>query len=120
MLALIIEDHAAIAQLYAESLHNVGFETERIEDGRAAMDRLDSGPPDLIVLDMNLPHVSGHYLLKQMRADPTWADVPVIIATANAVMAEALESQLGPHDMILIKPIRPAELVDIAQQLCSS
>ena len=117
MLALIIEDQQSIGMLYAETLHRAGFDAEHIADGREALDRLQQIAPDLIVLDMNLPHVSGHYLLKQIRGDPRLAETPVIIATANAVMADALQDQLGPFDILMIKPVRPAELIEMAQRI---
>lgn len=112
---LIIEDNASIGDIYSTALSD--YDTELILDGKQALVRLKEVVPDLIILDMNLPHVSGHYILKQIRADPRTAEIPVIIATANTPMAEALEPQLTDLDMILIKPISPLDLRDLAAQL---
>lgn len=120
MLVLIIEDQHDIGMMYEETLQMAGFRTEHIADGNLAMERLGGVAPDLIVLDMNLPHVSGHYLLKEIRADGRLHRVPVIIATANAVIANALQNELGEFDALLIKPVRPQELRELAIEMVSS
>ncbi len=115
--ALIIEDNESLANIYEEALQAAYFQTEIIADGREAAERLKVVVPDLIVLDMNLPHVSGHYLFKEIRADERLVNTYVIIATANTPMAEALQSQIGEMDMILVKPVLPSQLRDLALRL---
>jgi two-component system cell cycle response regulator DivK len=111
---LIVEDNDAISSMYETALVDVGFVTECILDGKDAAERLKEVVPNLVILDMNLPHVSGHYILKQIRADPRLANTYVIIVTANSPMAEALESQMTDMDMILVKPVSPIELRELA------
>ena len=116
-IVLIIEDNDAIGSMYQTALMDSGFVTECILDGRVATERLKEVVPHLVILDMNLPHVSGHYILKQIRADDRLADTYVIIVTANAPMAEALKPQLTERDAIMIKPVSPIELRDLAMTL---
>ncbi len=111
--ALIIEDNEPIAQIYQTTLTDAGFDSEYILNGRVAAERLKEVVPDLIMLDMNLPQVSGHYLFKEIRADARLANTYVIIATANTPMAEALKPQLTERDALLIKPVSPSELREL-------
>jgi len=115
--ALIIEDQQDIADIYSNALHLTGFDTHIIYDGKEALTQLPNIEPDIILLDMNLPHVSGHYLFKELRSIPHLADVPVIICTANSVLATAMKSEINATDFILIKPISIHQLNDLVRQI---
>lgn len=118
-LALVIEDQRELAEIYSETLRISGFETHIISDGQEALDRIEQIEPDLVLLDINLPRVAGTYILKHIRATPSLASVPVIIATANSVVASTLAPSLSDHDYVLIKPISMGQLNQLAQRLLS-
>jgi len=104
-LALIIEDQEEIADIYSNALQLADFATEVFLDGKEALNQLPNLQPQVIILDMNLPHVSGHYLFKQIRSIDHLANVPVIICTANTVMADAMKAEISSGDFILVKPV---------------
>ena len=87
-LALIIEDHVDLAEIYKITLDMVGYTTELVTDGKVALDKLADITPDLVILDMNLPQVSGHYIYKKMRSNPAWSNIPIIISTANTIVCQ--------------------------------
>lgn len=115
--ALVIEDNKEIGEIYLMTLDMVGIQGELVVDGRLALERLEQIVPDLIILDMNLPQVSGHYLYKQIRSDHRMDGVPVIIATANTLLATALAGELGANDRLLVKPVSPKSLRDVVENL---
>jgi DNA-binding response OmpR family regulator len=115
--AIIIEDNTEISDLYVLTLQMAHFETERYIDGKEALDRLQAVEPDLIVLDMNLPQVSGHYIYKRIRSDPRLDGTRVIIATANNIVANAMANDLAPQDYLLLKPISVQKLRDLAEEM---
>ncbi len=112
--ALIIEDDRSLAAIFAQALQAAEFETEIIQDGRAALERLSDTRPAIVVLDLHLPHISGKEVLNQIRADARLAETRVIIATADPFMAESLREVA---DLILIKPISFTQLRDLAARL---
>lgn len=117
-LALIIEDNVELGYIYAASLETLNFDIEHIEDGKDALDRLDTDIiPRLIILDMNLPRVSGHYIYKRVRSDERYSETPVIIATANTLIAEALQSEIVEIDRLLVKPVSPSQLRKVVQEM---
>lgn len=117
--ALIIEDNLELGYIYSASLQMAMFDVEHIVDGREALERLEGETtPDLILLDMNLPHVSGHYIYKKLRDDECFVKTPIVIATANALIAETLSDQLHANDHLLIKPVSPTQLRNLANTLC--
>jgi CheY-like chemotaxis protein len=115
--AVIIEDNLEITDVYKQTLQMVDYDTECFVDGRAALERLQDIEPDLIVLDMNLPQVSGHYIYKRIRADPRLKSTRVIISTANSIVADALSKDLDDNDYMLIKPVSAKRIREIAESL---
>lgn len=113
-LALIIEDDENQAPIFAQALKMAEYETETIHDGQAALDRLAVVVPDLVLLDMHLPNVSGDTILHHIRADERLANTRVMLATADAYMAENLRDK---SDLVLLKPISFTQLRDLAKRL---
>ncbi len=113
-LALIVEDEFDISIVFSRALQAAGFETEVIHTGDAALEWLASSKPDIVILDLNLPNVSGPQILQHIRADERLAKTPVIIATAYARLAEGIRDQA---DRVLFKPISFAQLRDLSARL---
>lgn len=117
---LIIEDHKEIAEIYQITLEMLDYTSESITDGKIALERIETGDkPHLVILDMNLPQVSGHFLFKKIRSKPDWADVPIIISTANMIVANALRHELRQNDYLLVKPVRPSDLREAIENIPS-
>ena len=116
-LALIIEDNVELAYIYGAALEALDYQTENITDGKKALQRLTEIVPALIILDMNLPHVSGHYIYKKLRSDEQFARTPIIIATANQLIADALREEIGGLDRLLVKPVSPSQLRNVAKEI---
>ncbi|MCU0513880.1 MAG: response regulator [Anaerolineae bacterium] len=116
-LAIIIEDHEAIRDIYAAALQMEGFQTHVSSDGRQALEDLGKLQPTLIVLDMNLPHVSGHYLFKHIRGDDRLKTVPIIISTANSILASSVTPDMTENDFLLVKPVEVKKLQAIARTI---
>lgn len=113
-LALIVEDEADLAIIFAKALRNAGYDTEAILDGGAALTRLSTATPSLVVLDLKLPLVPGDEVLHKVRANPRLADTKVIITTGYARLAERFGAQA---DYTLMKPVSYANLRDLAARL---
>ena len=109
--ALVVEDDDQIGYLLQFILEREGYAVHLATDGRLAREFIDTAPPpDLVTLDVMLPHVSGVELLATIRAKDDWKDVPVLMLTAKAQekdIVHALEN--GASDYI-VKPFKPDEL----------
>ena len=116
-LALIIEDAADLAVIFAEAVRAAGFRPEIIRTGDAALERLAVIVPDIVVLDLHLPHVAGTTILQRIRSDARLVQTKVIIATADPRMAEPFD---GAADLVLLKPISFSQLRDLAARLRSN
>jgi DNA-binding response OmpR family regulator len=108
---LIVEDDPDIAQLVARYLDKAGFVTERAVSGRDALHAIKAKAPDLVVLDLMLPHVDGLEVCRVLRANDATAGIPIIMLTARAEESERIVGlELGADDY-LAKPFSPNELV---------
>jgi DNA-binding response OmpR family regulator len=115
--ALIIEDDADLAIIFAEAIKAAGFETQIIRDGRIALTQLVTSAPSIVVLDLHLPNVSGATILDRIRADARLTQTLVIVTTADARLADMLQTKA---DLVLVKPISFGQLRDLAKRLKSS
>lgn len=98
---LIVEDDPDIAHLLGRVFRMGGYTTIWAPDGIQALERLEVEQPDLMTLDMNMPHMSGFEVLAQLRAAPRHRELPVIILTSRGILPQQVEAQAS---MVMTKP----------------
>jgi len=113
-LALIVEDDRDIVALFRHVLDVAGYQTEIVLDGKDAMDRLGVIKPHIVLLDLQLPRMSGVEILKRMRDDERLKRVPVVVITAYAPYADSLPVE---PDLLLLKPVDINQLSNLVQRL---
>ncbi|MFN3814705.1 response regulator transcription factor [Brevundimonas sp.] len=105
---LLVDDDRDIRMMLAEHLAGAGFDVETAADGQQMRARMAARPPQLILLDLNLPREDGLQLCREIR---TSSDVPIIMLTARIeTIDRILGLEMGADDY-LIKPFEPRELV---------
>lgn len=116
-LAYIIEDQASLAMLYEDSLRLIGYDVVRISNGLEAINYIElHDVPTMIILDVNLPGASGRDVWQHIRKQRRFSETPVVIATANTLMAARLEQEIGAFDQLLIKPLSLKTLQEVAKK----
>lgn len=115
MLALVVEDDNSLRIIYRRVLEDTGFEVLEAEDGRVALAILAQHVPDLIFLDMLLPHVNGVTILNHITTSNTFQHTRTIIVSSNS----QFEKMVHPDQLVsfVLKPIRPAQIRDIARHV---
>ena len=111
---LIVEDNEDLAVIFSAALEAAGCETHIIKDGQEALDYLEETRPQIIILDLHLPRVSGEIILQRIRNDAAFADTRIVIATADPQMADMLQDE---SDLVLLKPVSFTQLRDLAARL---
>jgi DNA-binding response OmpR family regulator len=114
--ALVIEDNRVISLVFSMALQEAGFDTITLRDGQAVMEYLEEGRPELVVLDLNLPGVTGRAILPFIRQHERLVQSKVIIVSADSIQATYLSSQA---DVALIKPVGFHQLRQLSMQLFS-
>lgn len=105
---LIVDDDKNICQLIKLYIEKEGFETALAYDGKSALEIFKENPPQIVILDIMLPAISGIEVLKEIRKTST---IPVIMLTAKGeTFDKVLALELGADDYI-VKPFEPKELI---------
>ena len=110
-LVMVIEDEKEIRDLVRYNLEREGFRVSAAADGDAGLDQLFAERPDMLVLDLMLPGKNGLEILRELRAEATTREIPVLVLTARgAEMDKLLGFEHGADDY-LTKPFSPRELI---------
>ena len=112
---LIVEDDYALSDLFRRSLVAQGYDVEVVYDGERAIELLHHASPDLVVLDLHLPQVTGYDILAYIRQADHLKNTKVVAATASTAARRAPEMQ--DADVFLMKPINLRELRTIVTRL---
>jgi putative two-component system response regulator len=108
---LIVDDDEQVRGLLRRVLAAAGYSIEELSSAEDALARIREDPPDLVLLDLNLPDKSGHEVLEAVRSEPATRLLPVVMITGSASTAERLRAQsLGVTDF-LTKPFSSEELL---------
>jgi len=78
---LVADDEEDICQMLKIVLEKQGWEVETACDGKDALEKIESGPPDLILLDLKMPRINGYHLFAQLKSDEKYKEIPIIIIT---------------------------------------
>ena len=106
-----VEDDPSIREIEVYALHSTGLEARGFADGAEFWEALEKEQPELVILDVMLPGEDGVAILKRLRADERYRDIPVIMATARSTEFDKVQSlDLGADDYIT-KPFGMMEMV---------
>ncbi|MFK7801185.1 MAG: PleD family two-component system response regulator [Anaerolineae bacterium] len=111
--AVIVEDEEALSVAFQMALTQAGYYVQVIRDGRQALKHLKNISPRLLLLDLNLPGVSGADILASIKELPAYKDTHIFLVTANTRLAQELE---GSVDLVLEKPIGIKVLQRLAER----
>ncbi len=108
---LVVDDSMSVRRLIEFTLKSKGYGVAAAADGQEALTLLESGHFDLMVLDINMPHLDGLSLLKILRERPQWADLPVLVETAEGQDEDRDRALLLGATGCIDKPFKPTELL---------
>ena len=114
---LICDDEEPLRRLVAASLDGLGHTVLEAADGNGALDQIRSRRPDLVVLDVMMPDISGLDVLAELRADTALARTPVVMLTARAQAADRVAAAEAGADRYVAKPFSPRELAVVVGEL---
>lgn len=114
---LYIEDNMLNMRLIEKSLRTMNYDMLQALDGKTGLDLAETERPDLILLDLHLPDMSGIEVARTLREQPIFKDTPIIAITANVTKQLREQCISGDFDAYLTKPVRRARLLRVIQQM---
>jgi DNA-binding response OmpR family regulator len=106
---LVVEDDAQLRELYRHACSVAGYGAIGVADGLQALRRIEANPPDVIVLDLGLPHVAGLDVLQEVRANPRTSTTPIVVVTGSSIEHRP---PLDSFAWFLRKPVSPEQLIE--------
>jgi DNA-binding response OmpR family regulator len=114
---LIIEDEEDAAELFAEMMRISGYNVFKTSRSEPAISMMGTNKPDVVILDIMMPEVSGLDILRQMRRDPSLANIPVIVVTAKTMPADVKIGMEAGASAYLTKPVGFLELKEAVERM---
>jgi two-component system cell cycle response regulator DivK len=114
---LVVEDNELNLKLFCDLLRAHGYAAEPVRDGREAVARARSFEPDLVVMDIQLPHVSGLELIGQMKRDLRMRAIPIMAVTAYAGRDDEERIRAAGANAYVSKPISVMRFVEEVRAL---
>ena len=114
---LVVEDNELNLKLFCDLLRAHDFAAEPVRDGREAVARARETRPDLIVMDIQMPHVTGYELILELKADPELRAIPVMAVTAYAGRDDEERIRAAGAEAYVSKPISLARFIQVVNGL---
>jgi DNA-binding response OmpR family regulator len=118
---LVVEDNVHTAYLLEFMLQRVGYDVIVVANGRDALSVVENlKPVDVILLDLMLPYVSGFQIIRELKDNPVWQHVPIIVLSGKVLEQDIVKAlDLGANDYVT-KPFKPQELLARIRRLMNS
>jgi two-component system cell cycle response regulator DivK len=113
----IVEDNELNLRLFRDLLQAHGVEVEAVGDAREAVSRISAFIPDLVIMDIQLPHISGIDLIRQMKSDNGLRHIPIMAVTAYAGKGDEARVRDAGADAYVAKPISVARFISSVEGL---
>ncbi len=117
---LVVEDNELNLKLFCDLLRAHGFEAEPVRDGREAVARARAFAPDLVVMDIQMPHVSGLERIEQMKSDSELKATPIMAVTAYAAKGDEERIRDAGAEGYVSKPISVVRFVEAVESLLAT
>ena len=117
---LVVEDNELNLKLFCDLLRAHAYEAEPVRDGREAVERARGFAPDLIVMDIQMPHVSGLELIEQLKGDPELRRTPIMAVTAYAAKGDEERIREAGAEGYVSKPISVIRFVEAVRALLAA
>ena len=114
---LVVEDNELNLRLFCDLLRAHGYEAEPVRDCREALERARAFAPDLVVMDIQMPHISGLELIEQMKADEELRRPPIMAVTAYAARGDEERIRDAGAEGYVSKPISVVKFVEAVRAL---
>lgn len=114
---LVVEDNELNLRLFCDILRAHGYEAEPVRDGREALERARAFSPDLVIMDIQMPHISGLEIIEQLKADEALRAIPIMAVTAFAAKGDEDRIRDAGAEGYVSKPISVMRFVEAVRGL---
>lgn len=114
---LVVDDYDDVREMYAEYLEHMGYEVQTARNGQEALDAARESPPDVILMDLSLPVLSGWDATQRLKTDAATRDIPVMALTGHVFAPSAERAREAGCDAFIAKPALPDQVAEQIEAL---
>lgn len=112
---LVVDDNADLRTIFARVFDHNHFSVHIAVDGIEALELIEAEPPDILILDVNMPRLNGFEVLRLVRENPQAQHTKIVLVTGNTIAVQAPEAEAA--DLLLIKPVSIDDLIRLSRRL---
>lgn len=114
---MAVDDSASVRQMVSFTLSEAGYNVIEACNGRDAIQKLNSNAPNLIVTDLNMPEMNGIDLIRNVRTNPRYKFVPIILLTTESNDDKKKEGKSAGATGWIVKPFKPEQLLSVIKKV---
>lgn len=114
---LLADDNTDSCEMLSEYLHTMGYQIVLAYNGKEAIQRVEEQPPDVILMDIQMPVMDGLEAIRHLKADPKFVNIPIIALTALAMRGDRERCLEAGADEYLSKPVNLKTMVNLIDSL---
>lgn len=114
---LVVDDNSSVQRVLSYTLTRGGYQVTVMGDGAQALDLLQESPYDLAIIDLAMPGMDGLTLLRQLRGNPKFKTMPIVMLTASGMDQDRITARTEGANAFLTKPTSSRELLDTVSGL---
>ena len=111
------DDSASIRQMVSFTLGKAGYDVITAVDGKDAMAKLDGSGTKMLITDLNMPNMDGIELIRQVRRNPSFRFIPIIMLTTESQAEKKREAKSAGASGWIVKPFKPEQLVGVVRKV---
>jgi two-component system, chemotaxis family, chemotaxis protein CheY len=114
---MTVDDSASVRQMVSFTLKEAGYNVIEASDGMDAVSKLNGAEINLVVTDLNMPNMDGIELIKNVRANPKYKFIPILMLTTESQTEKKIEGKKAGATGWIIKPFQPEQLLNVVKKV---
>ncbi len=114
---ITVDDSASVRQMVGFTLKEAGYQVIEASDGRDAVSKMNGRQINLVVTDLNMPNMDGIELIKNVRANPAYKFIPILMLTTESQTEKKVEGKKAGATGWIIKPFQPEQLLNVVRKV---
>lgn len=114
---MTVDDSASVRQMVSFTLKQAGYDVIQAIDGKDALSKLNSAQVKMLITDLNMPNLDGIGLIKQVRANPAYKFIPIIMLTTESQDSKKTEGKKAGATGWIVKPFKPDQLLAVVKKV---
>jgi len=114
---MTVDDSASVRQMVSFTLKEAGYQVVEASDGRDAISKMNGTEINLVVTDLNMPNMDGIELIKNVRANPKYRFIPILMLTTESQTEKKMEGKKAGATGWIIKPFQPEQLLSVVKKV---